>query len=147
MLAVLPVGRVGSLFSCVSSLSFALFCLLLSPPPSSFHLPAYPAHPRPFSPWPSLPLSPHRHRSLSLSLTRVVVRLFYYFYKCRRHTMLLLASARPVAAAVSFVGPPWLHCCSQKDANFNLILSNIIYVCTRLEKPRTFFENCRAVAS
>jgi len=29
-----------------------------------------------------------------------------------------------------------VHCCRRKDTNFNLILSNIIYVCAYLEKPR-----------
>lgn len=97
----------------------------------------------------SLALSPRGRSCLSFSrcrsLPRVVVRLFYYFYKYRRHDAAAVAAAattttitiRPVAAWRVF---PLLvrrgtHCCLRKDANFNLILSNIIYACTRLEEP------------
>lgn len=90
----------------------------------------------------SLALSPRGRSCLSFSrcrsLPRVVVRLFYYFYKYRRHDA-AAATTRPVAArrASPLLVHGGTHCCSRKDANFNLILSNIIYACTRLEKLPT----------
>lgn len=137
MLAVLPVGRVGSLFSCVSSL-FLLLCFaycslstafLFSPPGLSR------------SPSPFLPLSSPLPFTLSLSLTRVV-RLFYYFYKCRCPATRCYYYHSSCRGGRFLCWSTMPHCCSQKDANFNLILSNTIYVCTRLEKPRMLFKNC-----
>ena len=81
------------------SLSFSLYLLALLLLPSSFHLPTYPARFCPFYPA-TVPLCLHRCRSLPW----VVVRLFYYFYKCRRYDATTTTCSRIGAAGVSFVG-------------------------------------------
>lgn len=78
-------GRVAVLLCFIS-----LFCSVLPVALSAaflFSPPGLSRSPSPFLPVAVSPFSPPL--PLTLSLTRVVVRLFYYFYKCRRHTMLL----------------------------------------------------------
>lgn len=100
-------GRVAVLL-CFISLFFALFCLLLSPPPSSFHLPAYPAHPRPFSPWPSPPFPTAAAHSLSQELlfdcfitfiNAAATRCYYYHSSCRGGRLLCWSTMAPLLLA------------------------------------------------
>lgn len=147
MLVVLPVGRVGSLFSCVSSLSLLLrfACCPLSLF-LSLCLPLFTSRLIPLT----LALSPRGR--LPFSLTAAAHPLSQELLFDCFITFINAAATRCYYYHSSYRGGRFLcwstivHCCSQKDANFNLILSNIIYVCTRLEKPRTLFENCRIVA-
>lgn len=118
------------------SLPFALFfCLYLLSPPSlftpsrnislarPFHLPRYLSLPPPFA------RSPPSNEPLLL-------RPFYYSYYFHtpppphHHTT---SAVTPATFLCWGHGTTVPHCCArpQKDANFNSILSNIIYVCTR----------------
>lgn len=134
-LAGLPVGRVGSLFSSASLRLSLLLCFSVytsSRPPlfspsrnislaRPFHLPRYLSLPPPFA------RSPPSNESLLL-------RPFYYSYilsyaaAIRTHHRTITP---PYRRPLSFVGSPPIVARPQKDANFNSILSNIIYVCMR----------------
>lgn len=150
MLAGLPVGRVAVPPTFISlSLSCSLFCPFPPLLPSSFHLPAYPARsplpPRPGAsrgppsrsagPPPLVPPAAAHSRELLFDCFITLINA------ARRHDALPTwgRSRGSARRAFSFVAPEH-HTRSivadQKDANFNLTLSNIIYVCARrLEGP------------
>lgn len=133
-LAGLPVGRVGSLFS-PPPLSLSLFCsvflFISSRPPlfspsrnislaRPFHLPRY------LSLAPPRPLLLLQPKVLLLLLLSYAARHHHLSRSGGGHSPLLGHHGRsPIVAR-------------QKDANFNSILSNIIYVCTRIENPAHF---------
>ena len=130
-LAGLPVGRVGSLFSSASLRLSLLLCFSVYTS-SLFTFAEYLAR-SPFPPS-SLPLSPSAVRPLA-SLQRVVVAptvllllLLSYAAAIRTHHRTITP---PYRRPLSFVGSPPIVARPQKDANFNSILSNIIYVCMR----------------